>query len=138
MLTDTAPSAFWTTHVRLDRPCKPMPAGLGRARAEAVLLNAVLPLLLLWAEQAGDTPLEARIVELYRRLPAASDEVTRRYERLGTVPENALEAQGLHQLYRTRCAEGRCLTCPVGEWAVSGRPRTEGRGQQREDRGSAV
>ncbi|MEM1042685.1 MAG: DUF2851 family protein [Bacteroidota bacterium] len=126
-LTGAAPSAFWTTHVRLDRPCKPMSSSIGRRRAEAILVNAVFPVLLLWAEQTGDTPLEARVTDLYRQLPAASDEVTRHYERLGTKPANALEAQGLHQLYRTRCADGRCLACSVGQWVLSedGRRRTE-------------
>ncbi len=120
LLTETTPAEFWTTHVRLDRACKPMSAGLGRSRADDILLNAVLPLLLLHAEQSGDIPLDVRVADLYRQLPASSDEVTRRFERLGTSPQSALEAQGLHQLYRTRCAEGRCLTCPVGQWLVSG------------------
>ncbi len=121
LLTDTVPGPFWATHVRLDRPCKPMSAGLGRRRADDILTNAVLPVLLLWAEQTDDTPLDARLLDLYRQLPATSDEVTRHFERLGTAPRSALEAQGLHQLYRTRCTEGRCLTCPVGQWAVAER-----------------
>ena len=133
LLTDAAPGAFWTTHVRLDRACKPMPAGLGRARADAILTNAVLPVLLLWAEQADDTPLDARLLDLYGQLPAASDEVTRRFECLGTAPQSALEAQGLHHLYRTRCTQGRCLTCPVGQWVVSGGEKTDF--QKTEDRG---
>ncbi len=121
LLTDAEPSAFWETHLRLDRACKPARAHIGRGHADSVLVNAILPVLLLHAEQMGDTSLETRVLELYERLPATSDAVTRRYEHYGTKPANALEAQGLHQLYRTRCTGGRCLCCPIGQHVLSGR-----------------
>jgi hypothetical protein len=121
LFTEAEPSPFWETHLRLDRTCKPGSARIGRSHADGILLNAVLPLLLLHAEQTADTPLEARVFDLYAQLPAATDTVTRRFERHGTVPANGLEAQGLHQLYRTRCAEGRCLACPVGQHVLAGR-----------------
>ena len=125
LFTEPEPSPFWETHLRLDRPCKPGSARIGRSHADGILLNAVLPALLLHAEQTADTPLEARVLDLFEQLPAATDTVTRRYERHGTVPANGLEAQGLHQLYRTRCTEGRCLACPVGQHVIAGRRRPE-------------
>jgi hypothetical protein len=121
LFTEAEPSPFWETHLRLDRACKPGSARIGRSHADGILLNAVLPVLLLHAEQTGDTPLETRALDLYERLPAATDTVTRRFERHGTVPANGLEAQGLHKLYRTRCTEGRCLVCPVGQHVIAGR-----------------
>ena len=120
LLTATEPSRFWETHLRLDRACKPGPTGLGRSHADSVLINAVLPVLLLHAEQSGDLGMETLVLSLYEQLPAASDAVTRRFERHGTKPAHALEAQGLHQLYRTRCTAGRCLTCPVGQHVIAG------------------
>lgn len=120
LLTEATPPAFWTTHLRLDRACKPGRANIGVSHADAVLVNAALPVLLLHAEQTDDTPLETAITDLYELFPAASDTVTRPYERHGTKPANALEAQGLHQLNRTRCREGRCLSCDVGQYIVCG------------------
>ena len=120
LLTEATPSDFWTTHLRLDRACKPGRANIGTPHADTVLVNAVLPVLLLHAEQTGDTPLETAVLDLYEQFPAASDVVTRRYERHGTKPANALEAQGLHQLYRTRCQQGHCLSCDVGQYVVKG------------------
>jgi hypothetical protein len=120
LLTEATPSSFWKTHLRLDRACKPGRAQIGDRHAEAVLINAALPTLLLHAEQAGDTPLETLVHSLYEQFPAASDVITRQYEHHGTKPANALEAQGLHQLYRTRCQNGRCLSCTVGQHIVTG------------------
>ena len=122
LFTEAEPSAFWETHLQLDRACKPSPARIGRGHTDGILLNAVLPVLLLHAEQTADTPLETRVLDLYEQLPAATDTVTRRFERHGTVPENGLEAQGLHQLYRTRCTEARCLSCPAGQHVLAARP----------------
>jgi hypothetical protein len=104
----------------LDRACKPGRAHIGESHADTVLINAVLPVLLLHAEQTADVTLEARVLELYEQFPAATDAVVRRFERHGTKPANALEAQGIHQLYRTRCRPGHCLSCSVGQQVLRG------------------
>ena len=118
LLTEASPSPFWETHLRLDRSCTPGSAKIGRSHADGVLINAILPALLLYAGQNADLALETSVFDLFEALPAQSDSVTRRYESRGTEPANALEAQGLHQLYRTRCTAGRCLSCPVGQWVI--------------------
>lgn len=114
------PGPFWETHVRLEKSTKPRRPTLGRARRDALLANAVVPVLLLHAEQTGDSALETALFDVLRALPAAHDEVTRRFEALGTRPRDAFTAQGLQQLYRTRCAEARCLSCRIGQQLLGG------------------
>ncbi len=108
------PEPFWDTHVRLEKPTRPRDPSLGRARRNAMIANAIAPVLLLHAEQVGWPALEAAVFDVMRALPAERDAVTRRFEGLGTKPGNAFTAQGLHQLYRSRCTEARCLSCAVG------------------------
>ena len=112
------PSAFWDRHVRLEKATRPRNPSLGASRVDALLVNAVLPVLLLLADQRDDPALEARIFDVLRSLPPEKDEVTRRFDALGAKAKNALHAQGLHQLYRTRCRNGRCLSCPVGRFML--------------------
>ena len=112
------PGAFWETHVRLEKATKPRDPSVGRSRLNALIANAVVPVLLLHAEQSGDLAFEAAVLELLRQLPPEKDEVTRRFAALGTRPKDALAAQGLHQLYRTRCTEARCLSCPIGQFLL--------------------
>lgn len=81
-------------------------------------MNAVAPVVLIHAEQTGDPSLEETIFGVLRRLPAEQDEVNRTFEALGARARHALAAQGFHQLYRTRCAEARCLTCDVGRYLL--------------------
>lgn len=116
------PGAFWETHVRLEKATtRPRDPAIGRERVDALLVNAVLPVLLLHARQQHDPALEATAGELLRQLPAENDEVIRSFETLGTHVHDALTAQGLHQLYRTRCTQGRCLTCAVGQYLLGER-----------------
>ncbi len=114
----STPGAFWETHVRLEKTTKLRDPGTGSARLDALIANAVVPVLLLHAEQTDDPTLEAAVFDVLRHLPPAQDEVTRRFAALGTKPKDTLTAQGLHQLYRTRCSEARCLTCAIGQFLL--------------------
>lgn len=108
------PSAFWETHFRLAKATKPYDPSLGRSRIDTLIVNAVLPVLLLFAEQESHPDLAERAFDVLRRLPAGRDSVLQRFADLGTRPASAFEAQGLHQLYRRYCREGRCLSCAIG------------------------
>lgn len=112
------PLPFWDNHVRLVRSVRPRNPALGRQRIDDLIVNAVLPVMLLHAEQTGEPALEAAVLAVPARLPAPEDEVLRRFAALGTSARNALAAQGLHQLYRTRCTEARCLSCPIGQYML--------------------
>ena len=116
-----SPSPFWTTHLRLETATRPRKAALGRSRIDTLIVNAVAPAMLLHAEQTSDGVLEAAVWDVLHHLPPPPDEVVRRFKALGTRPKNALETQGLHHLYRTRCTEARCLTCPIGDHLLGGR-----------------
>lgn len=111
---EATPHDFWTTHLRLVKSTKSRNPSLGRTRIHTLIVNAVLPLLLLVAEQRADPSAEENVTAVLRALPAPRDRVTRRFADLGTRPQSAHDAQGLHQLYRTYCASGRCLSCAIG------------------------
>lgn len=114
LLVNTHADEYWRTHIRVDVRCRESSAGIGRNRADNILQNALLPVLLLQAERDADYDLEDRVLDLLQTFPAPSDSITRMYENKGAGPADALEAQGIHQLYRTRCTKGKCLSCSVG------------------------
>ena len=112
------PGVFWETHIRLEKTTKTRDPSVGRSRLNALIANAVVPVLLLHAEQSGNLALEATVVDLLRQLPPEKNAVTRRFAALGTRPKDALVVQGLHQLYRTRCTQARCLSCQIGQFLL--------------------
>lgn len=118
-LLRATPGAFWQTHVRLEKASKPRHPAIGQARCDDLITNAVVPVLLLHAEQTNDAGLERALYDVLRALPPTTDAVVRRFAKLGSRPRNAFTAQGVHQLYRTRCTEGRCLTCRIGQALLS-------------------
>jgi hypothetical protein len=111
----STPPPFWRTHYHLEKSASEHEPGLGPSRRDTLLVNAVVPTLLLDADRR-DAPAQAdAALDVLRRLAASRDKVVRRFRELGTPPQNAFEAQGLHQLYREYCTEGGCLECRVGQ-----------------------
>jgi len=102
---------FWNWHVRLDKRSTKRSSYIGRDRIDALLVNAVIPALARADDDAA--------IRLLEHLTAEEDEILRPFIHLGTKPAHALEAQGLHQLFRTRCREARCLTCAIGRHLLS-------------------
>ncbi|MEM6645226.1 MAG: DUF2851 family protein [Bacteroidota bacterium] len=108
-------SPFWQHHVHLKRKAKQHAGHLGTSRADALLINAVLPVLLVHIAHLNRPELRDRVVDVMRTLPAERNEVVRTFTRLGHRPRSAYETQGLYRLYRTQCQCSRCLSCPVGQ-----------------------
>lgn len=88
---------------------------LGRGRAEAVLTNAVLPVLLLDAEIHEVPDIDSLVLSTLDALAAEHDRVTRPFEERGLTVTSALESQGVHQLARAYCEAGRCASCAIGQ-----------------------
>ena len=106
-----------SAHAALDLLRPPTPddaAPLGQTRASRVLIDAVLPILLLDADQRGDLELEAAVFDVYRSLPSPSDRIVRKFAEAGLRARSAAQAQGIHQLVRSYCTEGRCARCAIG------------------------
>ena len=96
---------------------------LGRARAAAVVTNALLPVWLLDGEQRGDASVPAHVRRVARALPVRPDRVTRAYADAGIAAASALEALGVHQLADALCDEGRCARCALGRRLAPGLAR---------------
>lgn len=118
LLLHTEAHPFWRTHIRPETRCRDSPAALGQARADTIIANAVIPTLLLAAERERDYQVADRALDVLLDLPAPDDRVTRLFAAHGPAATNALEAQGLHHLLKTRCEKGRCLSCTVGRWLL--------------------
>lgn len=111
----STPTDFWRTHYRLTTSTSERDPSLGTSRIDTLLVNAVAPVLLLDADRRGDADQSDAVFSLLRTLPAGRDHVVRRFRDLGTRPQNALDTQGMHRVYRTFCSTGGCLRCEVGQ-----------------------
>lgn len=105
--------SFWQDHVRLERRTARRSPSIGLQRTNALLVNVILPALYSCGPQVRQAALE-----LLKRLPPTEDEITREFAPLGTRPGSEEGTQALHQLYRTRCSEARCLSCTIGRYLL--------------------
>lgn len=105
---------YWHKHYRFGKPVRPYPAEMGEESIDNILINTVAPLQAaagLWYGQPERIERAARLLE---QLPAEKNQVLRLWRSVPWPPVNALESQGLIQLYRHYCEKRRCLACAIG------------------------
>jgi len=88
------------------------PLRLGRDRRITVVANAILPILTTIAEQSNHDKMPDAI-DVLGNLPVVIDHVVRRYSAKRGRPSSAAITQGLHELSRSWCGQGRCRECPI-------------------------
>jgi len=115
-LLDVSLSPFWNTHYRIDKRTKPRSSCIGRQRVDTIICDAILPVLLHYAEANNDQVSQSGFLDMLKSIPAKEDDVVRKFIEIGLKPRNACDVQGLHQLYRTRCQKIRCLSCDIGKY----------------------
>lgn len=118
-LISADPGPFWSNHVRLDRPTTPRQRMIGRHRKDRIIANAILPVTLTYAESTANVALKRSVYRALGSLPPEHDELTKRFEDAGVVTDSLIQTQGLHQLYRTRCAKGGCMSCAVARHLIT-------------------
>jgi len=108
------PHPYWRTHYLADRPGKSRRKVIGKAAAQTLLINAVVPFVFLYGRLQGRPALEDRALALLEALPAERNNVIKQWKALGLVSENAAESQGLLTLRKSYCSPRRCLECAIG------------------------
>ncbi|MGE3539386.1 MAG: DUF2851 family protein [Candidatus Tectimicrobiota bacterium] len=122
MLLQVPGESYWSRRVILGSPPGKAQRLIGASRALTVVVDAILPVLLLAAQQRADTALRATVLALYAAAPSLPDNQLLRYMRhraLGNAPAllalltGARQQQGLLQLFMDCCGndEGDCQGC---------------------------
>jgi hypothetical protein len=112
-------SDFWYHHYNFDDVTSKGITALGTTRLHEIIINAVLPIALLYARIFKDKIVRDGALEIYNSLPASeNNSITRLMEKQllkGRLPlKNVSRQQAMIQLYKYYCTEGRCLECEVG------------------------
>jgi hypothetical protein len=94
------------------------PVLLGQARAAEIIVNVVLPFAWSWGEKRGESALCDKVIEVYRRYPRLeSNSIERHMLRQLSLERrlvnSACRQQGLIQIYKTFCIQGKCVECGI-------------------------
>jgi hypothetical protein len=121
MLTPSTPS-YWSDRAHLGGHQGHIQHLIGTQRALTVMVDAVLPVLLLYAQQQEDTALQTSLLACYQATPRLPENYLLRYmarRLLGDDPSllalvtGARQQQGLLQAFADFCGndEGECQGC---------------------------
>jgi hypothetical protein len=104
---------YWAGHYDIGRGARNLTACLiGRARAEEIAVNVLLPFCAALPHAAG---LRQIAIEVFRAFPAGEDNAILRHMRrqtgLESVVMTARRQQGLLHVYKRFCTQGRCRSC---------------------------
>jgi hypothetical protein len=119
-LFSTETNDFWKHHYNFDEAAPKNVTALGTMRIREIIINAVLPVTLLYARIFKDKTVRECALRVYLSLPATEDNsITRFMEKQllkGRHPqEHVSHQQAVIQLYKYYCSEGRCPECELGQ-----------------------
>jgi hypothetical protein len=114
------PDEFWQHHYRFEEATTAAAIKLGHSRQMDLILNVIIPVVMLYARVFSDSQIRTSAREVFSILPTSQKNViTRKVEKelfKGKVEaRNALQLQGVLQLYRLFCAPERCSECVIGQ-----------------------
>jgi hypothetical protein len=118
-LFSAQPDGFWQSHYLFGEGSRRIIGGLGRGRVHEIMINALLPVLLLYARVFSDTTARSRALEILRVIPRGhavpeAAAVERALGRSVRRRDGAYLTQGAIHLFRLYCAPRRCAECEIG------------------------
>ena len=113
------PLPFWMNHYQFDHPAAKPTQALGLQRIGDLITNTVIPLALLYARIFRDRLVRERTLQLFYDAPSTmGNSITKLMDKQllrGAVSLTSVSnQQGVIQLYKYYCLEGRCAECAVG------------------------
>jgi len=121
-LLDVPTLSYWTRRAHLGGRMSKGQRLIGTQRARTVVIDAILPVLMLYAQHSADAALREHLLACYDTAPLLPDNHLLRYmhhRMLGNDPallglvRGARQQQGLLQLFTDFCGndEGNCQGC---------------------------
>jgi hypothetical protein len=110
---------FWKHHYRFEKAASRRVNALGNSRIHEIVMNAVLPIALLYARIFKDVSVREGALKVCHSLPASgNNSIIRFMEKQllkGRLPLKSMSRQqAVIQLYSFYCTDGRCSECELG------------------------
>ncbi len=110
---------YWGKYLDFGIPARvPAPALTGKERAGDIITNSVLPFYAAYGQAVSAPGLEEKAFDIFRHFPAAAENSLEKHMRkqlglMAGMVTNVSKRQGLLQIYKTLCTQGKCSVCPL-------------------------
>lgn len=95
--------------------------GLGHQTIRSLVINAVVPTLLCYAQWQSDTDRIDRTLALLSQLPPERNRYIEQWLTVGIEVPSAFQSQALLQLFLHYCQPHKCIRCRIGCWLLKNR-----------------
>ncbi len=92
--------------------------GLGQQTVRSLVINAVVPLLLAYAQWQGDDERCEQALHLLEELPPEENRYIHQWAEAGITSKSAMDTQALLHLFKNYCQPHKCLRCRIGCWLL--------------------
>lgn len=92
--------------------------GLGLQTVRSLIINAVVPTLVSYAQWQGDSERCDHALGLLEQLPPENNRYMVQWREAGIDIKSAMHSQGLLQLFRNYCQPHKCIRCRIGCWLI--------------------
>lgn len=107
-------SEYWKQHYVFEKTSVRKEKLIGRQMAQNLLINAVIPIRILYDRYIGNMERTEALSTLLRTLPPEENHITNLWKQCGFGISDAYTAQALIQLYEHYCLPKQCLRCAIG------------------------
>lgn len=111
---DITPDGYWDEHYTPDKLTTVRKKSLGRASADLLIINTVVPFLFVYGRYRDDEAMQQRAVDFLEKIPPENNRIIANWEVLGLKAYHALDSQALLHLKKRYCSAKKCLTCTIG------------------------
>ena len=111
---DVIANDFWNYHYTLNDSTAFIKKTVGKAFIQHVIINAVVPVLFVYAINKNENALREKSLNWLMELEPEQNIITKQWKKYGVTNQNALHSQALIHLKNNYCNMKKCLDCVVG------------------------
>ena len=112
-------SPYWERRYSFGPESTRLSGSLSRSSALVMVINVVVPLMMAYGMNHGNTELTDRAIDMLHSIKAERNTIVELFERCGLSVKDAFTSQGLIQLRRNYCEMHKCLYCRIGHRKLS-------------------
>lgn len=114
-----SPSEFWQHHYNFSSLSSAKISRLGKQSVLNILINTVAPILIAYGKMKNVDSFVDKAISLLELIEPENNSITRLMAKNGFVSTNALESQGVIELYNSNCLKKKCNTCSIGSFIIA-------------------
>ncbi len=115
---DVAASLYWNTHYTFGKTSKHRIKTLTKKFVDLLVINTILPLKFSYAKYLGKE-INEELIGILLALKNEENTIVSNFSTLGVLSKNAMESQGVIELYNEYCSKNKCLECSIGTHLLS-------------------